>query len=220
MTLRLLALLALVAAFVVGTSTAARACDCADLAPAESMGHAEAVFTGTVVNVRAGAADPFGPRPPIVYTFRADNVYKGAAAAEFVVATNADSASCGYAFGKGGRYLVFADSDASGLVQKAPETVLSSSLCAGNVPVDPGSGPLRPGDERASGHESLAGPVDAELITALGAPTRVNAPSPGNAGAAGEPSGSAWGWIVAGAAVVVALVMTAALVVRRRRPAP
>ncbi|WP_188189816.1 hypothetical protein [Nonomuraea sp. SYSU D8015] len=227
MTLRLLALLALVASVLVSTSTAAHACSCSDLTPAKAMGYADAVFTGTVAEVRARAADAFGASRPIVYTFRADTVYKGAAAAEFTVATNPDSASCEYAFEKGARYLVFADSDLSGLVEKVPGVSLASSLCAGNVPVDPGSGPLEPGDERTAGHESLAGPVDAELVEALGAPRSVRELPAGTGsattrpGAAARETGSGWSWPVGGAVVVLTLALTTglALIAGRRRAA-
>ncbi|GAA4919303.1 hypothetical protein GCM10023334_021890 [Nonomuraea thailandensis] len=212
----MLALLALAASFLVGLSTAAHACSCANLSPARAVEHADAVFTGTVTRVRAEE----GTGRPRIYTFRADQVYKGMPAERFTVASSADSASCGYAFGRGGRYLVFAASGSAGPAAEGAE--LSSTLCSGNVPVDPGSGPLRPGDEREAGHESLAGPVDAGLVKALGTPSRpvvtgetftVKGPL-----RAEEETGSGWGWIAGGAAGVLLLAGAFTAVALRRRP--
>ncbi|WP_127932772.1 hypothetical protein [Nonomuraea polychroma] len=219
MILRLLGLFALVAAVVVVTSTAAHACDCADLTPAAAKEHAEVVFTGTVVEVRRDGTQGLGPPTPAVYTFRADNVYKGAPAAGFTVSSNVDTASCGYPFQQGTRYLVFARSDTSELIEKVPGVTLASSLCAGNVPIDQGTGPLRPGDERTPGHESLAGPVDAEMVTALGAPVRVaeSASSGARTGTSAAARGLGWGWIAAGSAVVVLALAVGFALVRRRR---
>ncbi|MFB4274342.1 hypothetical protein ACBJ59_03530 [Nonomuraea sp. MTCD27] len=228
MVLRSLALLALVASFLVGTSTAAYACSCADLTPAESVGHADTVFTGTVTGVRESEGDPLGPRPPIVYTFRADNVYKGAPAAELTLATSADSASCGYPFERGTRYLVFATSGPSGLFDPVPGVGLTSNLCSGNVPVDPGTGPLRPGDERTTNHESLAGPVNTALLAALGTPSPVTpspvASTPATSGAA-SPTAAAGGdpalgpALTAGGVAAALLLLAGALILLiRRRP--
>ncbi|MEU6719314.1 hypothetical protein ABZ897_48300 [Nonomuraea sp. NPDC046802] len=207
---RLFALFALVAALLAGTSTAAHACSCARMTPAQSAEQATAVFTGTVVAAR----DARSP-DPAVFTFRADNVYKGTPAAEFTLATNVDSAACGYAFEKGTRYLVFAGSETSTLAEKVPGVELSSSLCSGNVPIQQGTGPLRPGDERTPGHESLAGPVDAALIAALGAPKTAPASSTLSAH---KPPVESEGWIVPGMAVVAAFLAAglAVLVIRRR----
>ncbi|MEV4177977.1 hypothetical protein [Nonomuraea sp. NPDC049709] len=223
MVLRSLALLAIIASFLVGTSTAAYACSCADLTPAESVEHADTVFTGTVTEVRESEGDPLGPRPPIVFTFRADNVYKGAPAAELTLATSADSASCGYPFERGTRYLVFATSGPSGLFDPVPGVGLTSNLCSGNVPVDPGTGPLRPGDERTTSHESLAGPVNTALLTALGTPSPVTS-TPATSGAA-APTVAAGGDTAPGPALTAAgvaaalLLLTGVLILLiRRRP--
>ncbi|NRQ32361.1 hypothetical protein HII36_10995 [Nonomuraea sp. NN258] len=225
MTLRLLALLALIAAALAGTATAAHACDCATLSPAKAVGHAKTVFTGTVVAIRSDSMNPLGPSEPNVYTFRADTVYKGAPAAEYTVATNVGGAACGYAFERGARYLVFAGTDPSVLNETAPRAALSSSLCAGNVPVEPGSGPLSPGDERAVHHESFSGPITAELIAALG-PARNATPAPASAPvttpapvAAADESRAGGIWLLIGAAAALALTLTAGLtlLIRRRR---
>ncbi|MEV0388716.1 hypothetical protein [Nonomuraea sp. NPDC050643] len=209
---RLFALFALVAALLAGTSTAAHACSCAQMTPARSVEQATAVFTGTVVAVRT---DDARPPAPSVFTFRADNVYKGTPAAEFTLASDVDSASCGYAFEKGTRYLVFASAETSAVAGEVPGVGLSSSLCAGNVPVEPGTGPLRPGDERTPGHTSLAGPIDAAMIAALGTPKTTSEIAPS---AVRPPAGSR-SWILPGLALAGAFLAIgiATLVVRRRR---
>ncbi|TYB65466.1 hypothetical protein FXF51_19885 [Nonomuraea sp. PA05] len=216
MVLRLLAVLTFTASLLVGLSTAAHACRCVDLSPAQTVRNADAVFTGTVTGVRGGSG--FGE--PLVYTFRADQVYKGAPAARFTLTTSAASSSCGYTFGRSGRYLVFAASSSTGPVAEGGE--LSSTLCSGNVPVASGSGPLRPGDDREDGQESLGGPVDAELVKALGTPLPPVAVS--ETFAVEQPllaegdAGGGWGWIV----VVVLLGLSGAFVVLalRRRSSP
>jgi hypothetical protein len=191
---RLLTVLALAASFLAGLSTAAHACSCAELAPAEAVRKAAVVFTGTVAEVRAAGYGPM--EPPRLYTFRADtvyknvykNVYKGEPAAEFRLASDAHTASCGYPFAKGTRYLVFATSQDWGLTKPVPGVRLTSHLCSGNVPLDPGTGPLKPGDERdAAGHESRAGRVGAELIAALGAPSAAETLAPAHETSASAP---------------------------------
>ncbi|WP_345578879.1 hypothetical protein [Nonomuraea rosea] len=237
MTLRSLALfpmavLLLAAAMLVGVAPAAHACSCADMRPAKAVDHADAVFTGTVVDVRKDVGDPFGARPPAVYRFRADNVYKGAPAAEFTLASDVDGASCGYTFESGTRYLVFATSGTSGLDVKVPGVSMSSTLCSGNIPVKAGKGLLRPGDERRASHESWAGPVDDELIAALGTPAKATSAAPGSPRAEPPaqgkpvaehgPLGAGPGWAVTGIVVAIALLaaglLLSLLLTRRRRP--
>nr|SBO95168.1 hypothetical protein BN4615_P4684 [Nonomuraea gerenzanensis] len=215
--LRFLALLALAASILAGLSTAAHACSCANLTPAQAVRHADAVFTGTVTGMREAG----GLGRPRVFTFRADQVYKGAPAAGFTLTTSADSASCGYAFERGGRYLVFAAAASSGPVVEGVE--LSSHLCSGNVPLDPGTGPLRPGDERAAGHESLAGPVGPELVEVLGRPLPPVATGETHQAAgplrAERGAGVDRGWIAGGAVVVLAAAGTLLAFAARRRNA-
>jgi hypothetical protein len=149
-----------------------------------------AVFTGTVVAARQVEGDPLGPTPPIVYSFRADQVYKGKANAEFEVATNADEASCGYGFDTGSRYLVFASAEKSGMFAIDPGVPLHTSLCEGNQLVHPGRGPLHVND----GVE----PLTAELLAALGTATP---PTMGAARSSPDGAGPGLAWVYAGAAM-------------------
>ncbi|MFC7640038.1 hypothetical protein ACFQX6_02555 [Streptosporangium lutulentum] len=134
---RLLVILLLVTATLMIAPGTACACSCAPLS-AEQVKESAAVFTGTMTAARKLDGDPLGPTPPVVYTFRADQVYKGKASAEFEVATNADEAACGYRFTAGSRYLVFASAGESGLFAVDPGVALHTSLCAGNRMVRPG----------------------------------------------------------------------------------
>ncbi|MEV7010280.1 hypothetical protein [Streptosporangium sp. NPDC051022] len=216
---RILAVLLLLAAVIVITPGTACACSCAPLQPADQVKRAAAVFTGTVVAADPVKGDPSGPRPPIVYTLRADQVYKGAAAAEYQVATNADSAACGYNFVVGSRYLVFASDEKSGLLAVDPGVALHTALCDGNSLVRPGDGPLRAEDGTPSGE-----PLPDTLLAALGTATRPPATTP-SASPAGTTAPSAshattispWGY--AGGAVVVLGLLTAGWRLLRRRRA-
>jgi hypothetical protein len=192
---RLLVLLLLVIVTLVIAPGTACACTCVSLQPAEQMKKSAAVFTGTVADIRRLKGDPLGPTPPVVYTFRADQVYKGEASAEFEVATNVDEAACGYRFTAGSRYLVFASAGGSGLFAVDPGVALHTSLCAGNRMVRLGGDPLRVEDGIQSGE-----PITAELLAALGTATRppatVAPTSPGASGSEPTPF-----WIYAGTAV-------------------
>ncbi|GAA1516358.1 hypothetical protein GCM10009677_57090 [Sphaerisporangium rubeum] len=183
-------ILLVTAALAVAPGTAC-ACSCAPLKPAAQMREAAAVFTGTVVTSREIGGGPEGITPPVVFTFQADQVYKGRATATFQVATNRDSAACGVNFETGRRYLVFAASGPSGLLAVDPGVDLTTSLCAGNQQVRPGTGPLRPADGVPAGS-----PLPADLLTALGTPGRPEdqaaspaaPPSPGETPASPEQS--------------------------------
>ncbi|MGV9776731.1 hypothetical protein [Streptosporangium sp. NPDC003464] len=195
---RVLAVLLLLTAAVVATPGTACACSCAPLEPQRQVEESAAVFTGTVVAARRLKGDPSGPTPPIVYTFRADQVYKGRADAEFQVATNADEAACGYRFTTGSRYLVFASAGESGLFAIDPGVPLHTSLCAGNRMVRPGVAPLRADDGAQSG-----APLTAGLLTALGTATPPASSAPSAAPPAPSTSGDGPGpsWIHGGVAL-------------------
>ncbi|GAA3067936.1 hypothetical protein [Streptosporangium carneum] len=228
---RLLTVLALLAATVVLTPGTACACSCVPLKPAEQVTKAAAVFTGTVVASRPGKGEPMGPTPPVVYTLRADQVYKGEPAAEYQVATNADSAACGYTFAIGSRYLVFASDGDSGLFAVDPGVPLHTALCDGNLQVRPGEGPLRAQDGILKDE-----PLSAELLSALGDATRPRPaaspapstpapstpaplPSAAPASSAGDsPAAPAVPWVYAGGAVaLLGLVITGWRLTGRRR---
>ncbi|NRQ39588.1 hypothetical protein HII36_48335 [Nonomuraea sp. NN258] len=190
---RVLVVLALAAALVAvpADSAAAAACSCARTTPQERVERAAAVFSATATRVTEHWKLMDGGH--VTAVLRADHVYKGEAAAEFEVSTRAQGAACGYRFLQGARYLVFAVREGSGL---------RTTLCSGNrrLPDGPDGG---------------LGPLPADLVAALGAPT-TPAPGAGAARPAAEWNGGAL--LIGGLAA--ALLLAAALVVwwwRRRR---
>ncbi|MCC5576424.1 hypothetical protein IMZ11_12350 [Microtetraspora sp. AC03309] len=223
---RLLAVLLLIIGTVAFTPSTACACSCMPLKPSQQMKGSASVFTGTVTAIRRIDGDPLGPTPPIVYTFRADQIYKGAAKAEFQVATNADSAACGYNFTVGSRYLVFASAGKSGLFQVDPGVRLHTSLCSGDQMVRPGTGPLRPRDGIVRDQDGYSGErLGKALLTALGKPTAAPAPTPSpavtltpNTSGSSSGDGRAPIGIYSGAAGAGAALAFAGWRLLRRRP--
>jgi hypothetical protein len=110
-------------------STPACACSCGSMSAEEAMARADAVFVGVVVDVvfpwqwpLASSADP------VIATFEVDAVYKGDVPVNVRVQTVRDSASCGYPFEEGQRYLIHADQQTDGF--------WTTGLCDGNQRVD------------------------------------------------------------------------------------
>ncbi len=195
---RIIAVFALMAAFLVTVAGAAHACSCRDLPPKERVRDSAAVFTATATAVRVDEEMLGGGK--VTATLRADHVYKGDPGAEFEVVTRAQGAACGYEFAEGERYLLFA---------RAADSGLTTSLCSGNRRLPPGDSPLSLSDETYG-----MGELTAELITALGTP---RAPRP----AAAEPGPSGGGPIVPAVLALagVALMVAVAWALRRSRKA-
>ncbi|RJL20707.1 hypothetical protein D5H75_39280 [Bailinhaonella thermotolerans] len=154
---RIAAVLAMAASLVLLPTGTACACSCAEPEPRELVASATAVFTATATGVRLTGPAEGGGR--VVATLSADHVYKGETRAEFTMSTAAQSPACGYAVKKGERYLIFARTGGSGL---------ETDLCSGNRRLPAGDRPLRLTDETHG-----LSPLTADLITALGSPTRV-----------------------------------------------
>lgn len=122
----------------------AQACSC--LAPGdmiEEASGADAVFAGTVLRLVAtdrradsplmarikrffGMQVRYGPDQRR-FALEVDEPFKGIEASTIEVMTSADSASCGYSFQVGRKYLVFAQHD---------EGRLNVSLCSATAPID------------------------------------------------------------------------------------
>ncbi|MER7206469.1 MULTISPECIES: hypothetical protein [Streptosporangium] len=210
---RVVTVLLLLAAAIVAFPGTACACSCAPLQPTEQVGNASVVFTGTVLASRPAKTDASVPAP-VVYTFRADQVYKGQALTEYQVTTNADSAACGYNFEQGARYLVFASSRKSGMIPTEPGLPLHTALCDGDHRVRAGTGALV-ADDGIEGQ-----PLPAALLSALGTPTRPTVtttpvtPAPA-ASSGGGSSPSPWVY-VAGALVLAALALAGWRLANRR----
>ena len=79
----------------------AYACSCvAPRPPLEARNEAQAVFSGTVSSVQSDASG-------LLVTFDMDEIWKGPEGAQLTLATSGSSASCGYEFAQGERYLVY-----------------------------------------------------------------------------------------------------------------
>lgn len=108
----------------------ALACSCVPPPPdAVAAEEADVVFSGEVTATH----DPHGDDKivssgrTVTYTFEVDGVVKGEVGNKERVKTAADSASCGYGFKTGRRYLVFADEGKSG--------ALSTHSCSNTHPL-------------------------------------------------------------------------------------
>jgi hypothetical protein len=166
--LRLLAAFAIVVALSAIPIAQVAACSCMAMTPGEAAAMAEVVFAGTAVSEERGPADP----DAALYTFQVDGVAKGDVGSRVTVAAGGDSAMCGMSFGLNERWLVFATTQ---------DGALTTSLCAGNLPLQP----------------------DEEPPIAVYAPT---AGDPGDAPGTGVPIG-----VVLPVAAVVALAGVSAL---------
>ncbi|MER6945771.1 hypothetical protein ABT294_17230 [Nonomuraea sp. NPDC000554] len=200
MMVRILAVLCLVAPLFMlsaGAAGARAACSCAAPTAKQRVEEATAVFTATATEVRVD--EPTLNGGSLTATLRADHVYKGDVDAEFTVFTRAEGPACGYEFVKGGRYLVFARAQGSGLV---------TTLCSGNRLLPSGDRPLRLSDA-TQGIE----PLTAELISALGTPTQVRPAKPARA-----PAPDRTGLVAIVVAAGVVAVAGLAWAYRRARP--
>lgn len=125
-------------------SSPALACSC--LAPGdaiEAAGEADAVFAGTVLRQEATDRRADSPLMARIKSFfgmqvrhgpderrfalEVDEPFKGIESSTIEVVTSADSASCGYSFQVGRKYLVFAQRE---------EGRLWVSLCSATAPAD------------------------------------------------------------------------------------
>lgn len=195
-------LAAVVGGAVLGTVTAvqpALACSCVERTDDEAFDAADVVFTGTVVDVDLPDV-ALGSMAPKRYTLEVDAVYRGEAAAEQVVVTAVESASCGAEIGAGA-WLVFATVVVAGEerldgVPEAAASELRTSLCSGNRPVG-------------------ASPVPASFGEP-GAPTDAGT---GDAAAVDDEEDRTAGFVAMLVAVVVFVVGFSVIAVRaRRRP--
>jgi hypothetical protein len=131
--LRLLAAFAIVIGVSAVPIAQVAACSCMAMSPDEAATVAEIVFAGTVVSEEAGApVDPATGMGPVLYTFTVDGVAKGDVPNQTAVVGGGDSAMCGMTFGTNERWLVFANT---------VDGALSTSSCAGNLPLQPDEEP-------------------------------------------------------------------------------
>jgi hypothetical protein len=120
------------AAFIVGGAGPAAACSCVGLTEREALASADAAFVGIVTDVERPAR-PTSSLAAVTASFVVESVFKGDVAADQQVVTALESASCGFNFESGIRYLVFAaTSRGRDFVEPGPlPGQLSANLCGG-----------------------------------------------------------------------------------------
>ncbi|HEX7957730.1 MAG TPA: carboxypeptidase regulatory-like domain-containing protein, partial [Pyrinomonadaceae bacterium] len=99
------------ACLVVLLVSAARADGCTCGGPGSACaayGASDAVFVGTVTEIRSKPRNETSDLPPRTVTFSVEEAFSGVRGAEMQVATGFGGGDCGYAFVKGSRYLVYA----------------------------------------------------------------------------------------------------------------
>lgn len=88
----------------------AKACSCAEITDiGEAKNNSDAVFDGTVIG-KKGALKLFNrsSADPVEWTFKVNEVWKGKVAPTITVQSAEASASCGFKFQDGQRYIVYA----------------------------------------------------------------------------------------------------------------
>lgn len=176
---------------LVVTATAASACSCAFDEPADFVGLADVVVTGTLSGPeRSGLA--LRSDDAVWYTVIVDEVFQGEATDTMVFASAASGASCGLEnIESGARYVVFLTDGSD--QQPHVSDGLAASLCGGTQPYD-GTGPV------------------ADALADLGG----EPPQPGTTGSVPVSSGSMQPWLL-GAGLALVAAGAALLVVRLRR---
>ena len=127
-------LAAVVVVSLLAVAPPAEACSCAPPSdPRGEMEHADAVFSGRVVDVEPGERERGFRR--LAVRFALDAVWKGLTEGdEATVRTAEQSAACGYSFSPGEEYLVYAYASESG--------ELTTGLCTRNAPLSRASDDL------------------------------------------------------------------------------
>ena len=211
-TLRILLAAAAAVVALVADAADAGACSCLPPPPpAEAFAGAGAVFTGTVEIIDDPSArrgdGKFSSASPVFVRFGVDLAFKGVHGAQAVVRTARSSASCGYSFDVGGRYLVYATAAAGG--------ELGVSLCSRTRPVDRAAEDLAAleqltgvgdGDEPADPAEpptaEPAAPPATDPATAGDPPPPASSPPPPRSSrgctcdASGGGTSGRWPWVV------------------------
>jgi hypothetical protein len=118
-------------AFVLGTSERVGACSCGSLTDQEAFENADAVFTGTLVEVITPDGDTYSSTDPERFLFEVDEVFKGTVFARQSVVTARDGASCGLEISGSGPFIVFARNESDGITDGAAGGELYSDLCSG-----------------------------------------------------------------------------------------
>lgn len=172
----ILATVLLALAALWATPAPAYACSCATASENEHAANAEVIFTGTIANDELDQGQQTRR-----LTFAVDRVFKGEATATQVITTSASGASCGLEISGPGPFLVFADSEQSGLTAN-----LCGGTRAGSAPAAMGAGatpaPNSAPDARAGMWVPLVGLILAVTAAAIVGLSLVRGQSAGSEG--------------------------------------
>ena len=116
---------------MLGSSPRVGACSCGALTDEEAFDHADAVFTGSLVEVLTPEGDSYSSVDPERFVFDVDEVFNGNVFTRQSVVTARDGASCGLEISGPGPYVVFARSEADGVTSGGVDDELYSGLCSG-----------------------------------------------------------------------------------------
>ena len=118
---------------LLGTAEPAWACSCESRSDEAAIAHADAAFSGTLVETSI-TGDVVGSDHPERFVFDVRDVFKGEVRATQTVVTPVDGASCGLEISGPGLHLVFAF-DSSQMTSGARAGELYSDLCSGTRPL-------------------------------------------------------------------------------------
>ncbi|MEO6715283.1 MAG: hypothetical protein ABIM89_17930 [Mycobacteriales bacterium] len=229
----LLALLALAAAVHVAAAAPAGACSCTSGPSGDQqyVGWADAVFVAEFVS--------YSPPPqratmssmdPAVWTFAVSAVYKGEVAAQQDVVSASNGASCGLELPHAGRFLLFA-STSGDPATTVDGPVLYSHLCAGNRALGDAEVPAlleKPKPPLPGVRAAVLPPTSSPSMSPSSMSPSSMSPSSVSpsveaavtARRSGPGSGVDWATVAVGVTGGVAVALTAAMLLPRRRRSP
>lgn len=184
------AALVLVAVVVTAGGHTASACSCVGFADREAFGRADAVFTGTLVDIEELSNENYSSTDPQRFMFEVTAVFKGRALAQQTIVTAQGGESCGLEVTGPGPFIVFATTEDS-TVSGAERGELYSNLCGGTRAI-----------------------ADGDVPAAFGAGR-----PPAGVDASNDMTGSDGldvRWLILLVATAVAMTITVAVVIRRR----
>lgn len=120
---------------VLASAERAAACSCVGVSDQEAVPNADAVFTGTLVDIITPTGAAVSSADPERFVFDVDEVFKGEVSARQSVVTARDGASCGLEITGSGPFVVFARTETDGITTGAVDGELYSSLCSGARPL-------------------------------------------------------------------------------------
>ena len=128
MGVRVLMVVSMISLWFVMSPTSTYACSCAPPGtPAEALAHSDLVFRGMVTSI-----EPGDDEHQLAVQFDVQTVWKGANTDTITLATQQDTAACGYPFEAGVEYVVYSydGSDVARCSRTAPVELAAEDLAA------------------------------------------------------------------------------------------